>query len=156
MYTNIKQASLPHPSPSCPSILPLTGHRVYLIMCSYGITHAVLRDCTRETKHKIETRLRKRCVKSPKPGSPCDKPTYDPRLDLGPSSKGGRCPACRDSGISVEIYQVKWVSLTVPLSIYTRSEHGGMIGGSTRLGSFTYEESSLSRTWAKVTANKLK
>ena len=78
-------------------------------MCTYGITRAVQGECTKQPQHKIETRLRKRCLQSPKPDSPCDNPTHDIALDQLPSRKGGACPACRDSGVALEVYQVKWV-----------------------------------------------
>ena len=80
------------------------------VMCTYGRTYAVKGECTRQPQHKIETRLRKRCSASPKPGPPCGSPTYDSSLDQLNSRKGGPCTACRDSGVAVEVYEIKWVS----------------------------------------------
>lgn len=79
-------------------------------MCEYGKPHAVQGECTEQPQHKLETRLRKRCAHSPKPGAPCSEATHDPSLDQLNSRKGGACPGCRDSGIVVEVYQTKWVS----------------------------------------------
>ncbi|KAL2047873.1 hypothetical protein ABVK25_011255 [Lepraria finkii] len=109
------QASSDHyPSLTHQSFQFTNSDKAYLFtMCTYGITRAVQGECTKQPQHKIETRLRKRCLQSPKPDPPCDNPTHNIALDQLPSRKGGACPACRDSGIAVEVYQVKWVDITV-------------------------------------------
>jgi len=80
------------------------------IMCTYGKTHAEHVNCTRAQHHKIETRLRKRCIASPKPGPACSNPTHDSTMDRLPSTKGGPCPGCRDSAATAVIYKTTWVS----------------------------------------------
>ena len=106
-----QQASSDHyPSLTHPSFQFTNSDKAYLFtMCTYGITRAVQGECIQQPQHKIETRLRKRCLQSPKPGPPCDNPTHDIALDQLPSRKGGACAACRDSGIALEVYQVRWV-----------------------------------------------
>lgn len=92
-------------------------------MCTYGITRAVQGECTKQPQHQIETRLRKRCLQSPKPGPPCDNPAHDTALDQLPLRKGGACPACRDSGIALEVYHVKWVIQAIRYCHYTLAKY---------------------------------
>jgi hypothetical protein len=101
-------------------------------MCTYGKAIAVHGECTKQPRHQIETRIRTRCQRSPKPGPPCATPTHDSNLDTLPSRKGGSCPACRDSGISLPTYKVVYVSPAMYLlaNMCTKS----MIAGSLWLG----------------------
>ena len=82
-------------------------------MCTYGKTYATLKEYTRQPRHKIKTRLRKRCSKSPKSKPPYNNPTHDSNLNQLNSRKGGPCTVYQDSRISVKIYETKWVSRSV-------------------------------------------
>lgn len=107
----------PYPQNKIIILLPITinfcerrlSEKTSFIMCTFGVTRALQGECTKQPQHKVETRLRRRCLESPKPGSPCEMATRDTSLDQLPSRKGGPCPACRDSGVALEVYRTRWV-----------------------------------------------
>lgn len=69
--------------------------------------------CPRENQHAVETRHYKKCDKAKKTGIYCADAVLEPSLGIfGSTRRGGLCPYCRDSGMSVDTMVYESVSTT--------------------------------------------